>query len=268
MLTPKDAILFKIVHTCANECLILTYRQWRNSYGLRVGKPAGTQAEGAPSSLVLHLKLPFEKGHHLEKGNLSTAFSNTFFIVWLQNSHIDAFHKLKKSKLGPMGGGGPSLSQKARVPFTQMFQLRLPFEKGAPFPTFCFSFFWLRNSHNDAFLKVQVEALWFGCYGVIIWFLNGKNESEWFLLFSLSAFFALFVCAIFSVHFTQIYYHVTKGVTLVYLNTVTRWTRLTRQKSKWLDSLYYTTIRTCMLVHEKTRLRPISHWTFKGRHIN
>ena len=25
MLTPKDAILFKIVHTCANECLILTY---------------------------------------------------------------------------------------------------------------------------------------------------------------------------------------------------------------------------------------------------
>ena len=25
MLTPIDAILFKIVHTCANECLILTY---------------------------------------------------------------------------------------------------------------------------------------------------------------------------------------------------------------------------------------------------
>ena len=44
-------------------------------------------------------------------------------------------------QLGPMGGGGPSLSQKARVPFTQMFQLRLPFEKGAPFPTFFSSFF-------------------------------------------------------------------------------------------------------------------------------
>ena len=25
MLTPKDAILFKIVHTCAVECLILKY---------------------------------------------------------------------------------------------------------------------------------------------------------------------------------------------------------------------------------------------------
>ena len=24
-MTPKDAILFKIVHTCAKECLILTY---------------------------------------------------------------------------------------------------------------------------------------------------------------------------------------------------------------------------------------------------
>ena len=29
-----------------------------------------------------------------------------------------------------------------------------------------------------------------------------------------------------------------KGVTLVYLNTVIRWTRLTRQTSKWVDSLY------------------------------
>ena len=65
----------------------------------------------------------------------------------------------------------------------------------------------------------KVEALWFGCYGagygVIIWFLSGKNESEGFLLYSLSDFiyfffFALFVCAIFSVRFTQIYYHVTK----------------------------------------------------------
>ena len=31
-----------------------------------------------------------------------------------------------------------------------------------------------------------VDMLWFGCYGVTIWFLNGKNESKWFLLFSLS----------------------------------------------------------------------------------
>ena len=59
--------------------------------------------------------------------------------------------------------------------------------------------------------QLKVEAIWFGCYGVIIWFLSGKNESEWFLLFSMSDIvFALFVCAIFSVRFTQIYYHVTK----------------------------------------------------------
>ena len=37
-----------------------------------------------------------------------------------------------------------------------------------------------------AIFCIKVEALWFGYYGVIIWFLSGKNESEWFLLFSLS----------------------------------------------------------------------------------
>ena len=40
--------------------------QWRNSYGLRVGKPAGTRAEGAPAgcpfTLVFQLRLPFQKG--------------------------------------------------------------------------------------------------------------------------------------------------------------------------------------------------------------
>ena len=40
--------------------------QWRNSYGLRVGKPAGTRAEGAPTgcsfTLVFQLRLPFQKG--------------------------------------------------------------------------------------------------------------------------------------------------------------------------------------------------------------
>ena len=78
-------------------------RQWRNSYGLRVGKPAGTRAEGAPAgcpfTLVLHLKLTFEKGHHLEKGNFSTALSNTFFHSLVAKFYIDAFHKLMKSKL-------------------------------------------------------------------------------------------------------------------------------------------------------------------------
>ena len=44
--------------------------QWRNSYGLRVGKPAGTRAEGAPAgcpfTLVFQLRLPFQKGAPLQ----------------------------------------------------------------------------------------------------------------------------------------------------------------------------------------------------------
>ena len=32
MLTPKDAILFKIVHTCAKECLILKYKYIQNPW--------------------------------------------------------------------------------------------------------------------------------------------------------------------------------------------------------------------------------------------
>ena len=60
-------------------------------------------------------------------------------------------------------------------------------------------------------ISLKVEALWFGCYGVVIWFLSGKNESEWFLHQLERHLFALFVCAIFSVRFMQIYYyHVTK----------------------------------------------------------
>ena len=47
--------------------------------------------------------------------------------------------------------------------------------------------------------QLKVEALWFGCYGVIIWFLSGKNESEWFLLFSLSDIFLRYSCTQFSV---------------------------------------------------------------------
>ena len=43
-----------------------THCQWRNSYGLRVGKPAGTRAKGVPAgcpfTLVFHLKLLFQKG--------------------------------------------------------------------------------------------------------------------------------------------------------------------------------------------------------------
>ena len=45
-----------------------------------------------------------------------------------------------------------------------------------------------------------MEALRFGCYGVIIWFLSGTNESKWFLLFSLSDIFLRYSCAQFSVY--------------------------------------------------------------------
>ena len=46
---------------------------------------------------------------------------------------------------------------------------------------------------------LKVEALWFGCYRVIILHLSGKNESEWFLLFSLSDIFLRYSCVQFSV---------------------------------------------------------------------
>ena len=54
----------------------------------------------------------------------------------------------------------------------------------------------------------------------------------------------------------------TRGWHSYTFNTVIRWTRLTRQTSKWQILCIYKTIRTYMLVHEKTRLRPKSQWTF------
>ena len=63
-----------------------TRLQWRNSYGLRVGKPAGTRAEGAPAgcafTLVFQLRLPFQRGA-------------PFKTLFLRNSHNDAFHEIR-----------------------------------------------------------------------------------------------------------------------------------------------------------------------------
>ena len=78
--------------------------QWRNSYGLRVGKPAGTRAEGAPAGCpftqAFQLILLFHKGAPFQH----------FPIVWLRlrNSHNDAFHKLIKwqNYLGALSKGG------------------------------------------------------------------------------------------------------------------------------------------------------------------
>ena len=72
-------------------------------------------------------------------------------------------------------------------------------------------FHWLLLAMWHANHLIKVEVLWFGCYGVIIWFLSGKNESEWFLLFSLSDIFCVicvrnFQCAFYA----NLLYHVTK----------------------------------------------------------
>ena len=42
--------------------------QWRNSYGLRVGKPAGTRAEGAPAGCPFTLVLQLRSGLSFQKG--------------------------------------------------------------------------------------------------------------------------------------------------------------------------------------------------------
>ena len=89
-----------------DQDLQFSANQWRNSYGLRVGEPAGTRAEGAPAGCpftqAFQLILLFHKG---------TPFQH-FPKVWLRNSHNDEFHKLIKwqNYLGALskgqGGGG------------------------------------------------------------------------------------------------------------------------------------------------------------------
>ena len=66
----------------------------------------------------------------------------------------------------------------------------------------------IRYYFADSYPKV--EALWYGCYGVIIWFLSGKSESDWFLLFSLSDIFCVIRARNFQCAFYAIIYHVTK----------------------------------------------------------
>ena len=66
--------------------------QWRNSYGLRVGKPAGTRAEGAPAGCPFSLVLT-AKRITLLKG---CTFPILFIVKLRNNSHNDAFYKLMK----------------------------------------------------------------------------------------------------------------------------------------------------------------------------
>ena len=70
--------------------------QWRNSYGLRVGKLAGTRAEGAPGG-PLDSCVPAKIAPEIAFSK-RCPFPTLFFKVWLLSSHNDAFHKLMKSK--------------------------------------------------------------------------------------------------------------------------------------------------------------------------
>ena len=125
-------------------CIECAVNQWRNSYGLRVGKPAGTRAEGAPAgcpfTLVFQLRLPFQKGAPL--------LSSTFFIMWLLNSinwwnqnHLSAPRAYNLCR----GGGGLHIWIFKKVPlFNTFFIVRS------------------RNSHNDACHKLMKSEI-FGC---------------------------------------------------------------------------------------------------------
>ena len=49
--------LLDLMWSLIQQLSMLNLMQWRNSYGLRVGKPAGTRAEGAPW-VPLHSNVP------------------------------------------------------------------------------------------------------------------------------------------------------------------------------------------------------------------
>ena len=83
-----------LIFVCNNVLnFITTLCQWCNSYGLWVGKPAGTRAEGAPAgcpfTLVFQLRLPFQKG---------APFQHLFHSLVAKFS-TDTLHKLMKSEL-------------------------------------------------------------------------------------------------------------------------------------------------------------------------
>ena len=85
----------------------ITTEQWRNSNGLRVGKPAGTRAEGAPADC------PFTQAFQLILLFHKDAPFKHFPTVWLRNSHNDAFHKLIKGQnyLGALSKGRGGLGE-------------------------------------------------------------------------------------------------------------------------------------------------------------
>ena len=93
--------------------------------------------------------------------------SNTFFIVWLQNSHNDTFHKLMKSEL--IGCPRPyNWSRRGRgrnftcVRYTVMCRPNgWILHKKVPLSN-TFFIVWLQNSHNDTFHKLMKSEL-IGC---------------------------------------------------------------------------------------------------------
>ena len=57
---------------------------------------------------------------------------------------------------------------------------------------------YISSPSSCTFIIIKVDALWFGCYRVIIWFLSGKDESKWFFAFQLERHFLPYSCAHFS----------------------------------------------------------------------
>ena len=69
---------------------------------------------------------------------------------------------------------------------------------------FIFWQFW-DTAHNMLILQypLKVDASWFGCYVVIIWFYAGKIRASDFYFSAWATFFVLFVGALFSVRFRK-----------------------------------------------------------------
>ena len=64
-MTPKAAILFKIVHTCAKECLILKYKYVQNPWYYRQ-----RQSQSHPYIMIMHDDVDDMKKVYMSRRNL------------------------------------------------------------------------------------------------------------------------------------------------------------------------------------------------------
>ena len=88
-------------------CSFLWNLQWRNSYGLRVGKPAGTRAEGAPSGCPFTL-VPAQITLSKSEVPFRTLFSlySSKILITMHLALIDEIRIIwVPLQLGSSGGG-------------------------------------------------------------------------------------------------------------------------------------------------------------------